>query len=145
MSAPPGRTHRYYTGKPLFAFGHGLSLTDFTLQCSGFKPPSPTAAGELGCAVANVGTRDGDEVVFLYAVAGSDVRAAAKHPVPLRSLVDFTRVSVSAGQSKEVRFVISPSALGLTDENGEPRVYAGKYSFVASRGHGVERSFNMTI
>lgn len=25
MSAPPGRSYRYYTGKPLFAFGTGLS------------------------------------------------------------------------------------------------------------------------
>ena len=26
---PPGRSYRYYTGKPLFEFGTGLSLTNF--------------------------------------------------------------------------------------------------------------------
>ena len=25
MSKAPGRTYKYYTGEPLFAFGHGLS------------------------------------------------------------------------------------------------------------------------
>ena len=27
----PGRTYRYYTGKPLFWFGHGLSYSEFSL------------------------------------------------------------------------------------------------------------------
>ena len=29
MQAPPGRTHRYFTGQPLFSFGHGLSYSSF--------------------------------------------------------------------------------------------------------------------
>lgn len=29
MSKAPGRTYRYYTGKPLFPFGYGLSYTKF--------------------------------------------------------------------------------------------------------------------
>ena len=34
MSVAPGRTYRYYQNKPLFAFGMGLSLTQFSLKCS---------------------------------------------------------------------------------------------------------------
>ena len=34
MSAPPGRTYRYYTGSPLFHFGDGLSYTTFALACA---------------------------------------------------------------------------------------------------------------
>lgn len=30
----PGRGYRYYQGRPLFAFGTGLSLTTFTHSCS---------------------------------------------------------------------------------------------------------------
>ena len=29
MQAPPGRTHRYYTGKPLYPFGFGLGYSRF--------------------------------------------------------------------------------------------------------------------
>jgi beta-glucosidase len=31
MSKAPGRTYKYYSGAPLFPFGHGLSLTTFAL------------------------------------------------------------------------------------------------------------------
>ena len=30
--APPGRTHLYYTGTPEFAFGTGLSYSEFSLE-----------------------------------------------------------------------------------------------------------------
>merc|ERR1711865_712671 len=33
MALPPGRTYKYYTGMPLFPFGHGLSYTSFSLEC----------------------------------------------------------------------------------------------------------------
>ena len=34
MSVAPGRTYKYYQGKPLFSFGMGLSLTQFSLDCN---------------------------------------------------------------------------------------------------------------
>ena len=33
LSRPPGRSYRYYTGEPLFPFGHGLSYTSFAHAC----------------------------------------------------------------------------------------------------------------
>ena len=29
MTLPPGRTHVYYTGKPLYGFGYGLGYSTF--------------------------------------------------------------------------------------------------------------------
>ena len=92
--------------------------------------------------------RPAPQVVFLYAVAGADVRAAAAkrgHPVPLRSLVAFDRVSVGKGGAAKVRFAIAPSALALTDESGALRVYKGAYTFVATRGHGAQSVFHTTL
>ena len=31
MSKPPGRTHRYFTGTPIYPFGYGLTLTSFEI------------------------------------------------------------------------------------------------------------------
>ncbi len=56
MSLPPGRTYRYYTGTPLFAFGTGMSYTRFHLS-------TVTDNVTLACTVQNQGGYDGDEVV----------------------------------------------------------------------------------
>ena len=56
MSKPPGRTYKYYTGTPLFAFGTGLSYTTFGFTCD-------QSTASFACTVRNTGTRDGDEVV----------------------------------------------------------------------------------
>ena len=45
----------------------------------------------------------------------------------------------------KVQFVIKPTALELVDENGAPRLYPGKHTVVASRGHGGESVFNVTV
>lgn len=34
MRDPPGRTYKFYTGKPVFSFGDGLSYTTFSYKWS---------------------------------------------------------------------------------------------------------------
>jgi beta-glucosidase len=62
------RTYRYFKGKPLFAFGHGLSYTKF--KYSGAKLAAATIGAEdavkLSFAMKNTGRRDGDEVAQVY-------------------------------------------------------------------------------
>lgn len=142
MAKPPGRTYKYYTGTPLFPFGHGLSLTTFSLSCS---PTSGSLPLSVACKVQNTGSRTGDEVVMAFHVAGKDVRAAAKHPVPLRALVNFDRVSVPAGGSAAVSFMLTQDDLSLIDENGKPRLYKGQHTIILSRGHGAEVSVSITV
>ena len=53
-----GRGYRYFKGEPLFAFGHGLSYTDFSIsQCRA------ASVKTFNCTIANIGPREGDEVV----------------------------------------------------------------------------------
>ena len=58
----PGRSYRYYTGKPLFAFGSGISLTTFTHTAS---CEAVAEADTISCTakVKNTGSLGGDEVV----------------------------------------------------------------------------------
>ncbi|NTS42634.1 glycoside hydrolase family 3 C-terminal domain-containing protein [Flavisolibacter sp. BT320] len=115
------RTYRYFKGKPLYRFGHGLSYT--TYRYSKLVVPSTAKKGEsvsLAVTVSNAGTKDGDEVVQLY-VSGK----AATSAVPLRSLRGFQRVNLKAGETKTVRFTLSPEDLSLVDDEGKLKPYSG--------------------
>ena len=77
--AMKGRTYRFFTGTPLYPFGHGLSYTTFAytnLRTSAERVP---AAGTIGVSVdvTNTGARAGDEVVQLY-VSHLGVEGAAR-------------------------------------------------------------------
>jgi beta-glucosidase len=98
-----GRTYRYFRGKPLYPFGHGLSYSRF--EYSGLQL-SRTRLGErepleVALDVKNAGPRDGDEVVQLYV---RDVGAGP--PAAIRELRGFQRVHLKAGEQKKVRFAL---------------------------------------
>lgn len=126
MSVAPGRTYKYYQGKPLFPFGFGLSLTNFKLSdCS------KTRDGAT-CTLANVGTRIGDEVVQVY----HSVKDIGKvdHPLPKKALVDFVRVTVAAGSSTSVSFSLDKDVFKVVNKNGERTLYSGSHSLTFTRG-----------
>jgi hypothetical protein len=131
MHTGPGRTYRYYTGEPLFAFGHGLSYTTFQVTCTN---ASSVWGVSITCTVANVGSRDGDDVVLLYHVVGDDIRAGVDHPVPIHALVDFDRVSVARGASATVSFEVGDRQLAITNADGLYVVYPGSHSLCVRDG-----------
>jgi beta-glucosidase len=103
--AMEGRTYRYFRGKPVYAFGHGLSYTRFAY--SGLKLSRPRVGAsdtlDVSVDVKNTGARAGDEVVQLY------VRStAADDKSPNRSLRGFERVALKAGELRTVRFKLVP-------------------------------------
>jgi len=144
MVASPGRTYRYYRGKPLFEFGAGLSLTTFSLAASCVKADPGRARGRgFTCTarVTNTGTMAGDEVVMVFDALSGPVRkaaAAAGHPVPIKRLVDFGRVSVDPGAAATITFDIDQAALGLTTADGSKKPYPGVHNLVFSRGNGAD-------
>ena len=103
--AMEGRTYRYFRAEPLYPFGHGLSYTRF--EYSGLSLSRTRAVAgdrvEVALDVKNVGGRDGDEVVQLYA---RDVES--KTPAPVRELRGFERVALKAGEQRRVRFTLVP-------------------------------------
>jgi len=98
------RTYRYFSGKPLYAFGYGLSYTKFDYANAQFDANSYSADKmiKLSFDVTNSGKRDGDEVAQVYyrpvkSAAGSRVKQA---------LCGFARVHVPAGKSQQVQVEI---------------------------------------
>ena len=104
-----GRTYRYFTGKPLFAFGYGLSYSKF--EYSERREDRTRGDGKIGVSVRvkNASKRDGDEVVQVY-VKGSEADG------PLRELRGFRRVHLKAGESKRVELVVNPGRAGVKAE-----------------------------
>ncbi|WP_273240501.1 glycoside hydrolase family 3 N-terminal domain-containing protein [Hyphomonas atlantica corrig.] len=92
---------------PLFPFGHGLSYSSFDysdLQSSVFEDGQI----ELSTTITNIGDVDADEVVQLYM---RDPLATIARPK--RELRGFTRVSIPAGENRQVSFTISPDQTAL--------------------------------
>jgi beta-glucosidase len=153
MSLPPGRTYKYYSGPPLFEFGSGLSLTTFTLDCHHLEDqhqqaaPNNVSSLSFSCNVANTGSRDGDEVLMAFHAAGPGIRYAAAeagHPVPLKSLVGFDRVSVAAGRSVVCVLELGMDSLLLVNGEGDRVLYRGERSILVSDGAGQQEKFIVT-
>jgi beta-glucosidase len=117
------RTYRYYTGKPLYPFGYGLSYTQF--QVSDLSVPHTLAKGKpltVTATVRNTGTRAGDEVVQLYLRPHPAGTTLNGDPLPRLILGGFKRLSLASGASSKVTFTLSPHQLLLVDPKGERTV-----------------------
>jgi beta-glucosidase len=125
-----GRTYRYFTGKPLYPFGYGLSYTTFSysnlsLPTSALQAGSPLAAD---VTVTNTGKLAGDEVAELY-LSFPDVKGA-----PTRALRSFKRVHLDPGASTTVHFDLKPRDLSMVTDAGEIVIPEGKYSLSIGGG-----------
>jgi len=119
-----GRTYRYFTGKPLWPFGYGLSYTRFdygklTLPSAPIDAGSPLNAS---VRVTNTGKMAGDAVVQLY-LEFPEVPGA-----PLRALRGFRRVHLDPGRSEVVRFQLTRRDLSMVTENGDRIVPQGRFT-----------------
>jgi beta-glucosidase len=118
------RTYRYFTGRPLYPFGHGLSYSRFAY--AKLVVPRKAAVGApvaVSVEVQNAGAVAADEVVQLYV---TDV--AASVPVPLRALKGFRRVSLAPGEKRVVRFTLDDRALSLVGPDGTRVVAPGRFT-----------------
>jgi beta-glucosidase len=93
------RTYRYFDGKPLWAFGHGLSYTQFAYADAKVEDNSVGVDGtiKLSFTVKNTGDRDGDEVAQVYFRHVKSNESQAK-----QTLCGFTRVKIEKGKSSQV-------------------------------------------
>jgi beta-glucosidase len=126
---PSGRGYDYVSisGKPQYAFGYGLSYTQFIYENLRISP-GRIRAGESATAsfvIRNSGSRDGEEVVQLYVhdVVGSVAR-------PLLELKDFMRLNLKAGESREVSFTLSPEVFRMLDRLLKPVIEPGEFEIM---------------
>lgn len=105
-------TYMYYDKTPLYPFGYGLSYTTFkydNLQL-GSKTLRPDETVTIQADITNTGSRDGAEVVQLYAHCQSAIER------PKKQLVGFDRVELKAGETKTVTFTLRHDQLSYFNE-----------------------------
>lgn len=110
------RTYRYFTGKPLFPFGYGLSYTHFAYENARVEN------GELLCEVKNAGDFESDEVVQCYA-DGAGLEAQ-----PLYRLWAFERIHLAPGEKTTVRIPLPEDIFCLYNDEGKLVPFAGEYT-----------------
>ena len=123
---------------PLFHFGFGLSYTKFTYANLKVSPTRLAVAGrveagpgsatpattiEVTCDVTNTGARAGDEVVQLY--VRDDYSSVVTFDKVLRG---FTRVTLAPGETKPVKFTLTPEHLALYDRHEQWTVEPGGFT-----------------
>ena len=119
-----GRTYRYMTEEPLYPFGFGLSYSYF--EYSDLKlEKTELALGDslnISLTLTNCGDRDAAEVVQFYL---SDLQASTT--VPLHHLVGFERVMLEAGESRSVKFRLTPEMMSFYNEEGKLTLEPGEF------------------
>jgi len=119
-----GRTYRYFSGKPLYPFGYGMSYTNFNYSGLSVSQPRVHAGDPVGAdvTVSNTGKTAGDEVVQLYlkfpSVAGA----------PRLALRGFQRIHLDAGASQKVHFELTNRDLSMVTADGHPIIAGGDYT-----------------
>ena len=117
------RTYRYFTGEPLFPFGHGLSYTTFA-----FSKPIVKVKGDavaLTFTLKNTGRVDGTETAQVY------FRRTADKEGPLKTLCGYQQVSLKAGQTRTVTITLPKKQLESWDaQTNTMRFVPGQYQLM---------------
>ena len=135
-----GRTYKYMEEEPLFPFGFGLSYTQFSysnLEVSRKrlkKGDSITVTVE----VKNTGKMDSEDIAQLYLIPQEKNSDLAKF-----SLKQFQRVSLKAGESRLLSFVLQPSDLLQVDDSGTRTWIKGDYTLAIGNSLPSQRSLEL--
>lgn len=127
-----GRTYRYMTEAPLYAFGYGMSYTSFKLgkarlSSKKIKRGKPVT---VKVKVSNVGAIDGAETVQVYVKRLNDAAA------PVMSLKGFQKARLAAGKSVKLKITLPSEAFeyydvasdGLAVKSGDYQILVGTSS-----------------
>jgi beta-glucosidase len=132
------RWHDTKNIEPQFAFGHGLSYTDFKIDNISVDHNTYKANGmaTVTCKVSNTGNREGSEVIQVYVG-----KPESKVERALKELKGFSKVSLAKGESKTVTVSINIDKLAFYDESisdwslekGNYNIYVGNASNTISK------------
>jgi len=138
---PSGRGYGYNDndGTPLYAFGHGLSYTDFEIT-----DPAPVArdnALDISFDIANTGCMDGAEVVQIY-LAGKYCEVVR----PMKEMKAYKRVVLKKGELARVTVTLDEEAFSYHGADMSFAMHDGDYTvLIATASDKIAHSFEVKV
>ncbi len=121
------RTYRYFHGDPLYAFGEGLSYTDFSTGKGKLSKKSMDSDGnvKLTVPVTNTGSREGSETIQVY------VKALDYPEAPIKSLKGFQKLNLKPGETAKAEIILDGEAFEYYDPSiDELSTRPGRYEIL---------------
>ncbi len=114
----------------LYHFGFGLSYTQFEYSNLFVSPKTISVNGtaDVSIDVRNSGAVEGDEIVQLYI---HDIISLPTRPV--KELKDFTRINLKPGETKTVKFILTPDKLAAIGLDMKRIVPTGAYEIMVGK------------
>ena len=128
-------------GSP-YPFGFGLSYNHYAYGGLSLSKASAKRGErvELSLTVTNQGEMCGDEIVQLYFKD-----KVCKVLTPIRTLLDFKKVALKAGETATVTFTVDTEKLGYYDRNCRYQVDAGEFTLYVSGDGKTFQEISLTI
>lgn len=125
------RTYLYFSGTPLYPFGHGLTYTTFEYANLQLSAGTISASEQVTVSfdVTNTGARASDEVVQLYVHAQQ-----SRVKRPFKQLKGFHRAHFEPGQTQTLHFTLPANELAFWDVTRDQwTVESGIYDILIGR------------
>ena len=135
-----GRTYRYMENEALYPFGYGLTYGDVTVKSADVVSRDPdTRDVTLKVQVTNSGKVATDDVIQVYVKD-----KVSPNAVPNHSLCAFARISLEAGESKNVTVAVSGDAFRSVNDEGEFVRDSAQYELFVGTGQPDQRTKELT-
>jgi beta-D-xylosidase 4 len=156
----PGRTYKWYTGKPVIPFGYGLHYTKFEFKwekglgreyniqqlvascqrSSDYPVNDNTHFATVKVRVTNVGHETSDYVSLLF-LSSKD---AGPTPRPNKTLVSYLRLqNITSGSNKVSNLPLTLGSLARADDNGSLVIFPGRYKISLDIFDGLTLEFTL--
>jgi beta-glucosidase len=132
------RTYKYMTDNIFYPFGYGLSYGH--VDYSGLRVNADKKGMTVNVTLTNPSDRDIVETPQLYLSA-----PGAGATATLQQLVAFQRVTLRAGESKEVTFSVLPERMQTVQADGSSRLLRGEYTVTVAAAAPSQRTSELGV
>ena len=137
-----GRTYKYMEGNTMYPFGYGLSYGSVEYGNLKLNTASPKLGSsvEVEIPVTNTGKVERSETVQLYVSTPNAGKGA-----PFSQLKAFEKVTLRPGETRTLRFTVTPEQMKEFQEDGSAQLLKGTYKITVGAAAPTTRSEELGV